>query len=367
MTQRPIIAITSGDVAGIGPEIVMRTVRDARVLNSCRPAVVGHPELLTRAARLDPTVGELHCVTLPADVDDRDRMEATLASLPPAAVPIINPCSDDVLSAPPSEVSAVAGHAAFQCLTVAAQLALSGAVDGIATAPLNKEALSLAGHCYPGHTEILASLCGVDDYAMMLHLPESKLQSFRQLLNSEAAEPDPHGCGLSIAHVTLHTSIASVPTQLTERSIVATTMLMRSFLRRLGSPRQSIGVAALNPHAGEHGLFGDEEATLISPAVQTAAEQGCRVVGPLPADSLIRQAMAGEFDGVIAMYHDQGHIPVKLIGVDSAINITLGLPIVRTSPTHGTAFDRAWNLHASVKPDGMIEALMMAAALSRLR
>ncbi|MEO2035318.1 MAG: 4-hydroxythreonine-4-phosphate dehydrogenase PdxA, partial [Planctomycetaceae bacterium] len=208
--------------------------------------------------------------------------------------------------------------------------------------------------------------CGVSDYAMMLHLPESGLKPFRQLVCSEETDREPGRHGLSIAHVTLHTSIASVPRRLTRNSIVATTILMRDFLQRLGSLRQSIAVAALNPHGGENGLFGNEEATLISPAVEAVAGRGCRVTGPLPVDTLIRRAVAGEFDGVVAMYHDQGHIPIKLIGFDSAINITLGLPIVRTSPTHGTAFDRAWNPATPANAAGMIEAVIMAAELSRL-
>jgi len=187
------------------------------------------------------------------------------------------------------------------------------------------------------------------------------LQSLRKTVGSTESAEESAGHGLSVAHVTLHTSIASVPELLTTESIVATTMLMKDFLTRLRSDRQAIGVAALNPHAGEHGLFGNEETNVVMPAVEAARARGCNVTGPLPVDTLIRRAVAGEFDGVIAMYHDQGHIPIKLLGFDSAINITLGLPIVRTSPTHGTAFDRAWNLGTHVDPAGMIEAIITAA------
>ncbi len=360
---KPIIAITTGDVAGIGPEIVLNAVQDVRVLRSCRPVIIGHPEILSRAARLRPTVGEWTTVSVLEASTGRKSMESVLAALPAGAVPVVNPCKDAVLNTRPGEVSAAAGAASFQCLTTAIELALAGSVCGIATAPLNKEALHAAGHNYPGHTEILAAQCGVTEFAMMLHLSESRLQPLRQIFGSEGADSECGGYGLSIAHVTLHTSINSVPRLLTRDSIIATTILMRDFLQRLGSRRQLIAVAALNPHAGEHGLFGDEESTLIAPAVESALQLGCNVTGPLPVDTLIRRGFGGEFDGVVAMYHDQGHIPIKLIGFDSAVNITLGLPIIRTSPTHGTAFDRAWNPATPADPAGMIEAVLTASQL----
>lgn len=364
MTQPdPIIAVTLGDVAGIGPEIVCDAVRDSRVLNSCYPVVIGHQELLHQAAKIRATVGEQASLVLCEAPTDRVQLETLLSSLPVGSIAVINPCQDSVLKAGRGEVSAEAGKAAYQCLITAAQLAQDGIVDGIATAPLNKESLHLAGHRYPGHTEILANFCAVDDFAMMLHLPESRLHPLRQLVTSESSSPVTQGCGLSIAHVTLHTSIASVPELLTMESVTATALLMRDFLTRLGSDRCAIAVAALNPHGGEHGLFGNEEAQVIEPAVRAARADGCNIVGPLPVDTLIRRAVMGEFDGVVAMYHDQGHIPIKLLGFDSAINITLGLPIVRTSPTHGTAFDRAWNPALPADPSGMIESILTAAEL----
>ena len=172
------------------------------------------------------------------------------------------------------------------------------------------------------------------------------------------------GCGISIAHVTLHTSVASVPGLLSLEGVAEKIGLMSGFLRQIRCQREAIAVCALNPHGGENGLFGDEEQRIIRPAVERSRRDVPNVTGPLPVDTLIRRAMLGEFDGVVAMYHDQGHIPVKLIGFDSAINITLGLPIMRTSPTHGTAFDRAWNPATPADSSGMTEAIRMAILLS---
>ena len=238
------------------------------------------------------------------------------------------------------------------------------------TAPLNKEALHLAGHHFPGHTEILADRCGVDEFAMMLHLPETALKEWRKLIPpmTDDAMHDPRSTafnGLSIAHVTLHTSIASVPGLLSTESVVSKIRLMDSFLQSIRCHRRAIAVCALNPHGGENGLFGDEESRIIRPAVERCVSSVKSVVGPLPVDTLIRRAVSGEFDGIVAMYHEQGHIPVKLIGFESAVNITLGLPIIRTSPTHGTAFDRAWNPQTPASALGMIEAIKIAAALAK--
>ena len=229
--------------------------------------------------------------------------------------------------------------------------ALCGEIDAITTAPLNKAALHAAGLDYPGHTEILAEECGVREFAMMLYLPPGESL---------------HGpFGLGVAHVTLHTSIRSVPGLLTTQHIEETIHLIDRFLKRIGCESPRVGVCALNPHAGEEGLFGDEETTLIAPAVEAARRAGALATGPIPADALLRRAVHGEFDGVAAMYHDQGHIALKLIGFERAVNVTLGLPIVRTSPSHGTAFDIAWQGHA--RAEGFVEAVRTAAMLATSR
>ena len=368
VSSRPLVAVTLGDVSGIGPEIVLQSVQHERVRTACRPLIIGHAEFLRRASASGRMPGDLAPCCLSDRPHSRRDLLKAFDSLSESGICVWNPVAGDcVLSAQPRTVNAVAGDAAFRCVQAAAKLALDGIVDAVATAPISKAALHQAGHHYPGHTEILAELCRVDDFAMMLHLPESRLRTLRSVIASETVisnNAQPCGtCGLSIAHVTLHTALAAVPGQLTTPAIVSTTLLMRNFLRQLGSDRESIAVAALNPHGGEAGLFGAEESTIIAPAVETAREHGCRVTGPLPADTLMRRALAGEFDGVIAMYHDQGHIPVKLTGFDTAANITLGLPIVRTSPTHGTAFDRAWNPDTPADASGMIEAILTAVRL----
>jgi 4-hydroxythreonine-4-phosphate dehydrogenase len=333
-----------GDVAGIGPEIVARACEDPTIRACCRPLIVGDPQILRRALR---QIGSSATV--------REQDSPTAAAEDEAQIDCWNPLTPETtagLSAvKPGALDARAGRAAYEWLVASARAALAQTIDGIVTAPLNKAALHLAGLDYPGHTEILAAECGVSQYAMMLFVPPSH------------AVRSPRGLG--VAHVTLHTSVASVPALLTTDGIADKISLVRDFLLRIGVVSPRIGVCALNPHAGEEGLFGDEERRIIRPAIDRFAPRGWTIQGPIPADALIRRAIAGEFDGVVAMYHDQGHIPIKLVARDLAVNITLGLPIVRTSPSHGTAFDIAGK--GLAKPEGMIEAIRMASLLARTR
>lgn len=329
-----------GDVAGIGPEVLVRAWQDERMQRSCRPLVVGHPAVLARAVEL---VGARLDV-LPIDTLD-------FAAHPPHSIPCWNPAGNDAALVPPGVNDARSGRAAYEYLRAATVRTLAGDIDAVTTAPLSKAALHLAGLHYPGHTEILAELCGVKDFAMMLYLPQS-----------EQNRPD---SGLGVVHVTLHTSIRSVPDLLSQAAILSKIRLIDGFLRDLGLSTPRVGVCALNPHAGEGGLFGDEEARLIAPAVEQAVALGILVSGPFPADTLLKRACAGEFDGVVAMYHDQGHIALKLVGFGRAVNVTLGLPLVRTSPSHGTAFDIAWQGRAS--GEGMVEAVCVAARLADTR
>lgn len=333
----PRLALTMGDVAGIGPEIIVRALTTGRMHEFCQPIVVGHPRILERTAR------ELQ---LPLSVTPVTAPDAAVSN----GVACWNPTDDAVLDVTVGRIQPAAGRAAYDYLVAATRAALTEQIDAICTAPLHKESLRLAGLEYPGHTEILAAECGVGEVAMMLYLPAG------------SAVRGPHGLG--VAHVTLHTSIRSVPGLLSIDRICDTIILLDGFLRRLGvSPR--IGVCALNPHAGEHGLFGDEEGECIEPAVQSCHALGIHATGPIPADALLRRAIAGEFDGVVAMYHDQGHIALKLIGFDLAVNITLGLPIVRTSPSHGTAFDIAGQGKASA--EGFLAAARVACQLAQNR
>ncbi|MEW4530139.1 4-hydroxythreonine-4-phosphate dehydrogenase PdxA [Maioricimonas sp. JC845] len=337
----PRIALTMGDVAGIGPELVARAAIHERVTSVGRPVVVGHPEVLRKALAL------IGCSQPVATIERLD----VASTAPGDAVLCWNPSPVDVTAVGPGTVDASAGRAAYDYLVAAAEAALAGTLDAIVTAPLNKYSLRQGGCPLPGHTEILAEVCGRSEVAMMLYA------------GREGRVAAPHGLG--VAHVTLHTSIASVPGLLTTSRIVETIRLVDGFMRRMGCPSPRVGVCALNPHAGEQGLFGDEEARLIAPAVAEARQDGIDASDPIPADALMRRAVEGEFDGVAAMYHDQGHIALKLVAFETAVNVTLGLPIVRTSPSHGTAFDIAWQGRAGVT--GMLTAIEAAAQLAATR
>ena len=233
---------------------------------------------------------------------------------------------------------------------------MAGRIDAITTLPLNKMALHLAGVKHPGHTEILAEICKTPDHAMMLYL---EAEDARQ---TETSSPQARSAGLGVVHVTLHVALKQVFALITTESVLAKIRLADRSMRPLtgGSPPR-IAVSSLNPHSGEDGLFGDEESRIIAPAVATAQSQGLDVHGPFPNDTLFYHALAGEFDAVVAMYHDQGHIALKTVGFDRAVNVTLGLPIVRTSVAHGTAFDIAGKGLAD--PSSLIAAVRVAARL----
>jgi 4-hydroxythreonine-4-phosphate dehydrogenase len=252
----------------------------------------------------------------------------------------------DMGSLPRAAVSAAAGKAAYEYIERAVGLARSRRIHGIVTAPVNKEALAAAGVPHSGHTEILARLSDTRDFAMLLM-----------------------GHDLKVIHVTTHVPLRQVPELVTRERVLRTVRLAQRTMAGLGRPQPRIAVAGLNPHAGEDGLFGDEEKTSILPAIEAARAEGMTVVGPLPADTLFSRARGGEFDIVVAMYHDQGHIPVKTLGFNydetskrwtglSGVNVTVGLPFLRVSVDHGTAFDRAWKGIAN--PDSMIEAIDVA-------
>lgn len=330
---RPRIALTIGDIAGIGPEVIAQACADSSVRGWCRPVVIGPGAVMSRAMDVAGVSLSIQSISSMEECDADDGF-----------VLCLNPSSDDGDGVAPGEIDARAGRIAYESLTRAIELARAGEVDAIVTAPLNKAALHAAGHCYPGHTEILAEQCGVGSFAMMLYLPPGE------------AVASTHGLG--VAHATLHTSIRSVPELLTPSRVEETIRLVHEFMRSVGCAAPRVGVCALNPHAGEDGLFGDEEAEIIAPAVAAAKSLGHHVTGPLPADTLLKRAAEGEFDGIAAMYHDQGHIALKLLGFHRAVNVTLGLPIVRTSPSHGTAFDIAWQGKAN--PAGMREAIRVA-------
>ncbi len=327
-----------GDPAGVGPEVIVRAWQESDVHLWCRPFVIGHPQIFRRAIALVGAPLELNEITAPSDArPSGDRIDC----LPTGA--------DDVLDVPPSAIDRRSGEAAYLAVIEAIDLAKAGAIDGLVTAPLHKAALWQAGHQYPGHTELLAERCGIRDFAMMLYLGH----------DDTVRGP----AGLGVAHVTLHMALRDVFAYLTTEAVLDKIKLLRAMMQRLKAGEPKLAVASLNPHGGEHGLFGGEETQIICPAVDAARHMGVDVAGPFPTDTLMARARDGEFDGVVAMYHDQGHIALKLLGMHRAVNVTLGLPIVRTSVAHGTAFDIAWR--GVARATSMVEAIRVAAALAR--
>jgi 4-hydroxythreonine-4-phosphate dehydrogenase len=344
-TQKPLLAITLGDPAGVGPEVIVKAWSDPRVHECCRPVALGHPEILRRAVELTGSSARVETLDSVTTVN-----QLGLDPSDPFRIPCLPVGSDEVLDVPPGKLDARSGQAAYEAVVLATRRAIAGQFAGLVTAPFSKAALHEAGHHYPGHTELLAELCGVEDFGMMLYLPKSELPHSR--------------AGLGVVHTTLHCALRTVPGQLNPGAIAAKCRLANAVMRSgfgLSEPR--IGVCALNPHAGEERLFGDEEERIIAPAVGMARADGIAAAGPLPADTLMVRARDGEFDAVVAMYHDQGHIALKLLGMHRAVNITLGLPIIRTSVAHGTAFDRAWQ--GSAEANGMIAAIVTAAELAK--
>jgi 4-hydroxythreonine-4-phosphate dehydrogenase len=334
----PKLLITVGDVAGIGPEIIAKAWPQLHTL--CRPVVVGDAAWVRRAL-----------VTVQSSVQVAEIDEVEKANPTAGVMPCLRATSQDLGGVEPGRVSPAAGRAAYDFLIAAIDLTLAGRADGIVTAPLHKEGLRAAGVPYPGHTEILAERTGTHRYAMLLSTDR-----------------------LTVAHVTLHMALHDVFRHLSTEAVLEKIQLLDDLLPRLIGRRPRIGVAALNPHASDGGLFGHEEATIIAPAVEQARAAGLDATGPWPCDTLFVRASRGvgevangegEFDGVVAMYHDQGHIALKLLGGSRAVNISAGLPIVRTSVAHGTAYDIAGKGIADER--GMISAVRVASLLAANR
>jgi 4-hydroxythreonine-4-phosphate dehydrogenase len=338
MNPRPI-AITMGDAAGIGPEIIAKAFRDhGEATRDC--FVAGDVEAIRRGARAIAKEGE---TSLPVAVidDPRDALAA-----PPRCVPVLPVTRFDALPRW-GEVSASAGRAAADAVVWAAQAALRGEIAAMVTAPLHKEALAAAGMPFPGHTELLQS-----EAAKFLGKNVADVPVRMMLANDE----------LRTVLVSIHMSLRDAIAAVTQRNVLETLRITHASLQRALGRAPRIGVAGLNPHAGEAGLFGREEIDIIAPAMAQAHSEGIDVHGPLAPDTVFMRARRGEFDAVVAMYHDQGLIPVKYLGVEKGVNVTLGLPLVRTSPDHGTAFDIAGAGRADEM--SLVEAIAMARRLS---
>jgi 4-hydroxythreonine-4-phosphate dehydrogenase len=321
-----------GDPAGVGPELCVRALSSPEVLRLCCPVVFGSLAILQR-------VSQAIALPLPVGLQQWDGASSNQPS-GPAVVNCPSPAAETVV---PGEVSAACGAAGFTFIKTAIEAALAGRIGGVATAPINKESLRLADVQFPGHTEIFTALTGSKRTCMMLR--------------SEV---------LTVSMVTTHIGYAEVPQRMSTQRIVDVIELTASALATMNGRPARLAICGLNPHAGEHGLFGNrEEEEFVEPAVAQARAMGIAVEGPLPPDTAFTTASRKRFDGVVCLYHDQGHIPFKMLAFDDGVNITLGLPIVRTSVDHGTAFDIAWEGVAN--PTSFYKSIEFAVRLSAAR
>ena len=326
--ELPIVLITMGDPSGVGPEVIVKSVNQPAVRKRLRPLVIGDTRRLQQAAALAGVKLAVRTIARPED-----------AKFEPDTVDCL-----DLNVVPPDlafgRLSPAGGEAAYRFIARAVEVAQSGFAGAICTAPLNKEALHAAGHRYPGHTEMLAHLSGTPEVSMLLVAPR-----------------------LRVIHVTTHIGLIDAIARIEPGLVERTIRRGHELLVRAGIARPRIAVCGINPHAGESGLFGrGEEAEKIVPAVQAYVRSGLDVQGPLPADTLFFRATRGDFDLIVAMYHDQGHGPVKVLGLEAGVNVTVGLPFVRTSVDHGTAFDIAGTGRADA--GSMVAALELAAEFS---
>jgi 4-hydroxythreonine-4-phosphate dehydrogenase len=319
------LALTMGDPGGVGPEIIVRALLSPDVTACCRPVVVGDRAVMEEALELLDRPLTLRIIDTPAESDSR-----------PGSMELVDigPLKDFEKG----KATAEGGNACAGYIRKAAELAMAGEVDGLVTAPISKEALKLAGVKWPGHTEMLAELTSTENFGMMLT-----------------------GGPLRVLLVTIHTSLRSVPDLITRDRVLKTIRLAQKACDMLGIDGARIAVAGLNPHAGEAGIFGGEEIREIAPAVEDARKEGIAVSGPFPPDTVFHKAYRGVFDIVVCMYHDQGLVPLKMIAFETGVNVTVGLPFVRTSPDHGTAYDIAWKGRADAS--SMIAAIELAARL----
>jgi 4-hydroxythreonine-4-phosphate dehydrogenase len=340
--MRPIIGITIGDAAGVGPEIIAKSLSFEDIYRICRPVVIGDAGAMQQAEKIAQVNVGVNSVSHVKD-----------AKFEYGLIDVLDLKNIDLETLKMGRVSAMTGRAAVEYIKRAVQLALNNEIHAIATAPINKEAINKAGYDYSGHTELLADLTDTKDYAMML-----------------IKEP------LRVTHVTTHSSLKQACLMIKKERIRKVIELTNSALQAVGIRKPRIAVASLNPHRGEGGLFGTEEIEEITPAVEAAKGEGVDIEGPLPADTVFVKARGRAYDAVVAMYHDQGHIPIKLLGLEwdeeekawtlvSGINVTIGLPIIRTSVDHGTAFGKAGK--GTANPQSMTEAIKLAAVMAKKR
>ncbi|NLE45874.1 MAG: 4-hydroxythreonine-4-phosphate dehydrogenase PdxA [Chloroflexi bacterium] len=331
MNNKPIIAITMGDPAGVGPEITAKALTHQEVWDCCRPFVVGDSDVMSEAIALISADLTLNAVSTVCE-----------ARFEPPSLDIVDLNNVNVATLIRGQVSASAGRASVDYIQRAVELVIAGQADGVVTSPINKAALKASSIPYIGHTELLADLTGEPRVTTMLATTD-----------------------LKVVHVTRHLPFKDIAKHITHDSVLETIQLTDTGMQAMGLPRPRLAVAALNPHGGDGGLMGREEIDAIGPAVESATKEGINAVGPIPADSVFFRAIRGEFDAVVCMYHDQGHIPIKTHGFERSVTVTLGLPIVRTSVDHGTAFDIAWQ--GIAHEESQIEAILLAAQMASRR
>ena len=325
MTERPVLAATMGDPAGIGPEITVRALLSPEVRAASRSFAIGDARVLERALAACGLTARLHHITKPAELADRD-----------GVIDVLHVDCADPAALRMGEVQPLGGQAAYAVIRRSIELAMDGSVDGVVTAPINKESLQAAKIPFIGHTEMFAEHTGAREEMTMFTIS-----------------------GLKIFFLTRHVSLIEACRQMTQDRVAKGIDKCVKALRQLGLERPHLAVAALNPHGGEDGLFGREEIEAIKPAIAAARAQGMHVSGPVPADSVFHLAKIGRYDAVLSLYHDQGHIAAKMLDFERTVSVTLGLPILRTSVDHGTAFDIAGTGKASAV--SMIEAIKVAA------
>jgi 4-phospho-D-threonate 3-dehydrogenase / 4-phospho-D-erythronate 3-dehydrogenase len=330
---KPILAVTLGDAAGSGPELITKAFADAEVRAVCRPVVVGDAGIVRAALAITRVASNVRIIERATDVADD-----------PAVIDVIDLANLDATTLERGKVSATTGRAAYESIKRAVELTLGGGAHAVVTSAINKAALHAAGFHYDGHTELLAELCGKPKVTMMLVAGK-----------------------LRICHVSTHVSLAQAIQRVQPGRILQVVQLAHDGLRELGIAAPHLAVAGLNPHAGEGGIFGREEIELIAPAIAEAQRRGFRVSGPFAGDTVFFRTLQGEFDGAIAMYHDQGHVAAKMLGIWQGVNVTLGLPIIRTSVEHGTDFANAGK--GTGDPRSLVQALLLAATMAgnRLR
>lgn len=354
--RKPRIGVTMGDAAGIGPEIIVKALAYKSIYSVCQPIVIGSPDIFQAAsARFTPSAVpqlKLNTIQTPAQAI------ATHGIIDVLSVASISPQDISV-----GTVDARAGSAAVKAIETATRLALAGELDAITTAPICKAAIHHAGMPYPGHTEMLADFTDAPDAVMML-CPAEALTPESALETTPRSVRTYNSVAFAVSFVTNHIALVDVPKHLSVQRIVDVICITHQALIRSGISEPRLVVAGLNPHAGEEGMFGKEEEQFIRPAIAQAQARIGGIDGPLPADALFVKAIQGKWHAVIAMYHDQGNIPIKLLGFGGIVNITLGLPIVRTSVDHGTAFDIAGKGLASEA--SLVAALKCASQLTKL-